>query len=71
MRVIKEMLECFSNQPSVGDFSPKNSRIIDVHGRPVRCIRIMDSRITGSDTMLWLMIEANGNTWLWDGMVDP
>tara|TARA_R100001591_G_scaffold62337_2_gene71815 strand:+ start:2964 stop:3140 length:177 start_codon:yes stop_codon:yes gene_type:complete len=56
------------------DFNPQNlglTRIVEVHGRPVKQIDIMDSRLMGHDKPVYLMIEVDGRTWLWDGMVDP
>ena len=69
MTMMKEMLELFRND--TGDFTPRRARIIEVHGRPVRCIHIYDQRAANTAQKLFLMIEQDGRTWLWDGMVDP
>lgn len=48
-------------------------RIISLHGRPVRQIELNDGvvRLWSGEGQLYLMVEADGRMWLWDGDVDP
>lgn len=48
-------------------------RIIQLHGRPVRQIELSEAAVRHyyDDGILYLMVEADGSMWLWDGSVDP
>ncbi len=54
---------------------PQTCGMISLHGRLVRKIRIdarMHSEVSINSNCDWfLMVERDGRTWLWDGMLDP
>ena len=55
------------------NFDIRLGLIRELHGRPVRQIELDDvvARQWVGEGKLYLMVEADGHLWLWDGMVDP
>ena len=57
----------------VGTHIPKGV-LINLHGRLVRQIKVESIYINMEGTLncdWFLMVEADGRTWLWDGVLDP